>query len=575
MSAIKCPSLFELPVVSLAKGYGEGRKSRLPSIFSQLQSSLVLTGRRLVSATITLLLLFAVRVASAQVPYERIRRADSEPGNWLTYSGNYQSHRHSQLTQINATNVARLKPAWVYQIRDVEKVETSPIVLDGVLYITEKPNVVTALDGRTGRPLWSYRRPQPTGIPACCGPANRGVAILDDLLFLGTFDAHLVALDLRTGTERWDVTVGDYKVSHTITVAPLALKDKIIVGIAGGDWGIRGFLDAYEAKTGKRAWRLWTVPGPGEPGNETWGGDSWKTGGATTWVTGSYDPELNLIYWGTGNPGPDYDGEVRPGDNLHSASLLAIDADSGKLRWHFQFTPHDVHDWDSNQVPVLADGVINGRARKLVLHANRNAFYYVLDRATGEFLSGSPYVKQTWASGLDKRGRPVVLPNTDPTPEGTLVYPGLGGGTNWFSPSYSPSTRLMYVPAQENYGQHYYKVKGEYVPGSIFESGGTRELAGVERYGAIKALEAETGKLRWEFKLHAPSTAGVLSTAGGLVFTGTREGWFLALDAASGKPLWRFQTGGEIRANPVSFLVDQKQHVAIAAGQALFVFALE
>jgi alcohol dehydrogenase (cytochrome c) len=526
------------------------------------------------SVTVTLLLLL-VQVTSGQVPYERIRRAESEPGNWLTYSGNYQSHRHSLLTQINPGNVARLKPAWVYQIRNAGEVETSPIVLDGVLYITEKPNVVTALDGKTGRPLWSYRRALPAGIPACCGPVNRGVAILDDMLFLGTYDAHLVALDLRTGTERWDVVVGDYKVSHTITVAPLAVKDKIIVGIAGGDWGIRGFLDAYDAKTGKRSWRLWTVPGAGEPGSETWAGDSWKTGGATTWVTGSYDPELNLIYWGTGNPGPDYNGDVRPGDNLYSTSLLAIDADSGKLRWHFQFTPHDVHDWDSNQVPVLMDGVVNGRARKLVLQANRNAFYYVLDRTTGEFLSGKPYVKQTWASGLDARGRPLVLPNTDPTPEGTLVYPGLGGGTNWYSPSYSPSTRLFYVPAQEDYGQYYYKLKAEYVPGSIFESGGTRDLAGVERYGAIKALEAETGKPRWEFKLHTPSSAGVLSTAGGLVFTGTREGWFFALDAASGKPLWRFQTGGEIGANPVSFLVDQKQHVAIAAGQALFVFALE
>jgi alcohol dehydrogenase (cytochrome c) len=380
---------------------------------------------------------------------------------------------------------------------------------------------------------------------------------------------------LRTGTERWDVTVGDHKIAHTITVAPLAVKDKIVVGIAGGDWGIRGFLDAYDAKTGKPCWRFWTVPGPGEPGNETWSGDSWKTGGATTWVTGSYDPELNLIYWGTGNPGPDYNGDVRLGDNLYSASLVAIDADSGKLRWYFQFTPHDVHDWDSNQVPVLMDGVANGRARKLVLQANRNAFYYVLDRTTGEFLSGTPYVKQTWASGLDARGRPLVLPNTEPTPKGTLVYPGLGGGTNWFSPSYSPSTRLFYVPSQENYGQLYFKVKAEYVPGTIFESGWTRNLAGVEPYGAIKALEAETGKLRWEFKLHAQSSAGVLSTAGGLVFTGTREGWFFALDAESGKPLWRFQTGGPIMANPVSFLVDQKQHIAIAAGQAVFVFALE
>lgn len=564
------------PQASLFSRLQAGKESPAPLGKGGFGEALVFIGRRPVAATcVTLLLLLLVQAAFAQVPSERIRRADSEPGNWLTYSGNYQSHRHSLLTQINPGNVARLKPAWVYQIRDAGNLETSPIVLDGVLYITEKPNVVTALDGRTGRPLWSYRRALPTGVPACCGPVNRGVAILDDLLFLGTYDAHLVALDLRTGTERWDVTVGDYKDAHTITVAPLAVKDKIIVGIAGGDWGIRGFLDAYEAKTGKRVWHLWTVPGPGEPGNETWAGDSWKTGGATTWVTGSYDPELNLIYWGTGNPGPDYNGDVRAGDNLYSASLLAIDADSGKLRWHFQFTPHDVHDWDSNQVPVLTDGVVNGRARKLVLQANRNAFYYVLDRTTGEFLSGRPYVKQTWASGLDVRGRPLVLPNTDPTPEGTFLYPGLGGGTNWFSPSYSPSTRLFYVASQEDYGQFYYKLKAEYVPGSIFESGGTRNLAGVEPYGAIKALEAETGKLRWEFKLHAPSSAGVLSTAGGLVFTGTREGWFFALDAASGKPLWRFQTGGQIAANPISFLVDQKQHVAIAAGQALFVFALE
>ena len=533
-------------------------------------------GRCLTQASGLMLLLLAVcQLALSQVPYERIRRAELEPGNWLTYSGNYQGHRHSLLTQINPGNVARLKSSWVYQIRSEEEVETSPIVADGILYITEKPNVVTALDGKTGRPLWRYQRRLPTGVPACCGPVNRGVAILDDMLFLGTYDAHLVALDLKTGTERWDVTVADYKTSHTITVAPLAVRDKVIVGIAGGDWGIRGFLDAYQAKTGKRSWRLWTVPGAGEPGSETWARDSWKTGGATTWVTGSYDPELNLIYWGTGNPGPDYNGDVRAGDNLYSASLLAIDADSGKLRWHFQFTPHDVHDWDSNQVPVLIDGTVNGRARKLVLQANRNAFYYVLDRETGEFLLGKSFVKQTWSSGLDARGRPIVLPNTEPTAEGTLVYPGLGGGTNWFSPSYSPSTKLFYVAAREEYGQFYYKLKAEYVPGSIFESGGTRNIAGVEPYGAVKALEAETGKSRWEFKLHAHSSAGILSTAGGLVFTGSHEGWFFALDAASGKPMWRFQTGGRIVANPVSFLVDQKQHVAIAAGRALFVFALE
>jgi alcohol dehydrogenase (cytochrome c) len=565
-------SLHGPPGLPLAKG---GKESNAPLGKGGFEASSVI-GRGPASATCVALLLWLLgQIAFGQVPYERIRRSESEPGNWLTYSGNYQGHRHSLLAQINPGNVARLKPAWVYQVEEPGKFETSPIVVDGVLYITERPHVVTALDGRTGRPLWSYRRTPPKDIRSCCGSINRGLAVLGDALFLGTMDAHLVALDLRTGKERWDVTVADYKLGHAITVAPLAVKDKVIVGISGGEFGIRGFLDAYEASTGKQCWRLWTVPGLGEPGQETWEGESWKTGGAPTWVTGSYDPELNLIYWGTGNPGPDWNGDEREGDNLYSDSLLAVDADSGKLRWYFQFTPHDVHDWDSNQVPVLIDAMVNGRARKLVVQANRNAFYYVLDRATGEFLSGTPYVKQTWARGLDARGRPIRLPNTEPTPEGTLVYPGLGGGTNWFSPSYSPSTRIFYVQAQENYAQVYYKLKGSYEPGELFEGGGARNVAGVEPYGTVKALESETGKLRWEFKLHSPSSGGVLSTAGGLVFGGNREGWFFGLNAESGKPLWRFQTGGEIGANPISFLVDQKQHIAIAAGQALFVFALD
>lgn len=519
------------------------------------------------------ILLLLAQVALGQVSYERIRRAESEPGNWLTYSGNYQGHRHSVLTQINTTNVTSLKPAWVYQMREPGRVETSPIVIDGILYLTEKPYIVTALDGRTGRPLWSYRRPPPTTIRGCCGAMNRGLAILGDTLFLGTFDAHLVALDMRTGKERWDVTVADYQLGYSITGAPLAIKDKVIIGIAGGEFGIRGFLDAYDVKTGKRVWRLWTVPGPGEPGHETWEGDSWKTGGAPTWVTGSYDPELNLLYWGTGNPSPDWNGGDREGDNLYSDSLLAIDADTGKLRWYFQYTPHDVHDWDSNQVPVLIDGVVNGRMRKLVAQANRNAFYYVLDRETGEFLHGTPYAKQTWAQGLDARGRPIRLPNTEPTPEGTLVYPGFEGTTSWFSPAYSSRTKLFYVQATENYGQVFYKLKTEYKPGERFEGGLARNLAGVEPYGVVKALEPETGKIRWEFNLHAPAFGGLLSTAGGLLFGGSREGDFFALDAESGQLLWHFQTGGQIGANPVTFLIDGKQHIAIAAGQAIFVFA--
>ena len=395
-----------------------------------------------------LFVLLALPLAS-QVPYERIRRAEAEPGNWLTYSGNYFSHRFSSLKQITTANAVRLKPAWVYQIEARHKFETTPLVVDGVMYITEPPSDATALDVRTGRPLWKYRRTIPDDVIVCCGKVNRGAAILDDLLFLGTVDGHLVALDAGSGVVRWDVAVIDYKTAHSITGAPLVVKDKVVLGIAGGEYGVRGFVDAYEAKTGKRAWRFWTVPGPGEPGFETWAGDSWKTGAATTWVTGSYDPELNLIYWGVGNPGPDWNGDVRRGDNLYSDCLLALDADTGKLKWYFQFTPHDVHDWDATQVPVLVDAVFRGKRRKLILFANRNGFYYVLDRQTGEFLTGTPFIKQTWAKGLDEKGRPIRLPNTFPTAEGTLVYPHVGGGTNWFSPSYNPATKLFYVAAQE------------------------------------------------------------------------------------------------------------------------------
>jgi alcohol dehydrogenase (cytochrome c) len=405
------------------------------------------------------------------------------------------------------------------------------------------------------------------------GPNNRGVAILGDTLFVGTLDSHLVALDARSGAVRWDTVVADYNLGHCITGAPLAIDGKVITGISGGEAGIRGFLDAYDASTGKRLWRFWTIPAPGEPGSETWTGDSWKTGGGPTWVTGSYDPELNLIYWGTGNPGPDWNGDVRPGDNLYTCSLVALDAATGKRKWHFQFTPHDVHDWDATEIPVLLEARVRGRNRKAVAMANRNAFYYLLDRATGEFLHASPYAKQTWAKGIDDRGRPVVLPNTEPTAEGTLLWPSLQGATNWFSPSFNPTTNRFYVSVREM-SAYYIKTDVKYRPGTFFMGGGERALAGDKAFGAIRALNASTGEIQWEFRLQSPPWAGVLATAGGVVFGGSNEGNFYALDAASGKPLWDFQTGGAIVANPVSYSVDGKQYVAIAAGRALFVFGL-
>ncbi len=523
---------------------------------------------------IVLALLLAAAAAQAQVPFERIRAAESEPGNWLTYSGNYRGHRFTSLKQITPANVAALKPVWVYQTNDLNKFETSPLVIDGVVYISEPPTGAAALDARTGRPLWFYRREMPRDIRPCCGQVNRGLAVLDDSLFLGTLDAHLVALDIRTGKVRWDVPVADYKTGYSITVAPLALKDKIIVGVSGGEFGVRGLVDAYDSKTGRRMWRFWTVPAPGEPGSETWSGDSWKTGSAATWITGSYDADANLLYWGTGNPGPDYNGEIRDGDNLYAASVLALDATTGKRKWHFQFTPHDVHDWDSTHVPVLADVQVRGVPRRVALVANRNGFYYVLDRLTGEFLSGTQFAKQTWAKGLDDRGRPVLLPGKDPTADDNPIYPGMHGGTNWFSPSFNPETGTFFVAVREE-GVRYFIEKPRYSAGEWYAGGGIGGIPGVEPSGSIKALEANTGRTIWEFKLQSPPWAGLLSTASGLVFGGSSEGFFFALDAATGKPLWRFPAGGPIFANPVSFLSGGRQHIAVAAGHALFAFALE
>ena len=520
------------------------------------------------------LILLAWQAFPQRLPYERVLHAESEPGNWLTYSGNYASHHYSPLAQINRLNVQRLKPAWIYQARSREHLETMPLVFDGVMYITDPPSDVTALDVRTGRPIWHYRRVIPEGVAVCCGQVNRGVAALDDQLFVATIDAHLVALDAKTGRVRWDVEVADYKQAITLTAAPLAIKDKIIVGMAGAEYGVRGFLDAYDAKTGRRAWRFWTAPGPGEPGNETWSGDSWKQGGATTWVTGSYDAGLNLLYWGTGNPGPDYDGTVRQGDNLYSDSVIALDPTTGKLKWHFQFVPHDVNDMDSNQIPVLIDAAWNGKPRKLMLFANRNAFYYVLDRETGEFLRAAPFAKQNWAKGIDAKGRPIPSLTTAASAAGALVYPDDDGTSNWFSPSFSPRTRFFYQNVREK-GAYYFKAGTSYKPGQMYLGATKRDIPNEEAYGALRALNAITGEKAWEFRTYSPPWCGVLATAGDLVFSGTMEGDFFALDAWTGKSLWRFQTGGEIWANPISYRSEGKQYVALAAGSALMVFGID
>ena len=389
------------------------------------------------------------------VPYERIVQSDQEPANWLTYSGNYYSHRYSALTNINTGNVSKLSVAWVYQTRP-GLVETSPIIVDGIMYITEPPSIVTALDARTGRKLWSWSPVIPPNVKSIGFPmVNRGVAILNNTVYVGTLDAHLVALDAKSGAVKWNSLVADNNLGFAITTAPVVIKDKVIIGISGGETGIRGFLDAYNAETGDRAWRFMTIPATGEKGNDTWEGESWKTGGGPTWVPGTFDPALNLLYWGIGNPGPDWNGDHRKGDNLYTCSVVALNPDSGTMKWHFQFTPHDTHDWDANQTSILINGMVKGKERKLLATANRNAFYYLLDRETGEFLLGVPFAKQTWADGIDSTGRPIVKPGTEPSEKGTFIFPSLQGATNWFSPSYSTQTGFFYVAVREM-GSYYF-----------------------------------------------------------------------------------------------------------------------
>ena len=533
-----------------------------------------------------LLLLLATVSIRAQVSFNRILRADREPQNWLTYSGGFAGQRFSQLTQVTPENVKNLELQWIFQARSLEKFEVTSLVVDGVMYTVQPPNDLVALDAVTGRTFWVYSyRPAASARP-CCGRLNRGVAILGDTLFMGTIDGHLVAVDAKTGHLVWDVAVAKPEAGYALTVAPLVVKDKVIIGTAGGEYGIRGFLAAYDA-TGAEAWRFYTIPGPGEPGHDTWGGESWRTGGGSIWVTGSYDPDLNLTYWGVGNAGPDWNGDSRPGDNLYTSSVVALDADTGALKWHYQFSPHDEFDYDAVQIPVLADIRWQGSPRKVMLFANRNGFFYVLDRATGKFLSGKPFVRVNWAEGFDANGRPNRVPGKVPTDEGTLIYPGNQGGTNWYNPSFSPRTGLFYIPTWVNYSSTYVKVMVDYVEGRQFGGGIIRSVVPrdiltanndyrkeEEGYGAVRAIDPLTGERKWEFKMTDLTDAGILTTASDLLFSGGREGYFYALDARSGAMLWKATVGGPVVSGPMSYAVGGRQYISVAAGNSLFAFAL-
>jgi len=495
--------------------------------------------------------------------------------NWISYNGDYTGRRFSSLHEINRGNVAQMRAAWVFHPGNSQRLEATPVVVRGVMYVTSA-NDVFALDGGTGRTLWHYARPVSAGLlDDAAAHKSRGVAVWEQFVYSETDDAHLLCLDARSGNLLWDVHFADKVKQYGATSAPLVVKDEVIVGTSGGDSGVRGFVAAYDAKKGTLRWRLWTIPAPGEFGSESWPGDSYLHGGATTWMPGTYDPELDTLYWTTSNAAPDFDGSSRPGDNLYTACVLAIDVASGKLKWYFQFTPHDVYDYDANETPVLVDQEENGTKRHLLLQADRNGFFYVLDRADGKFLRATPFVeKLNWATGIDASGRPI-LSGRIPTKEGTYICPGIVGATNWFSPSYNPNTGLFYVMALENCNVYFSKPQ-PFTQGETFYGTGTKHPLGEDSRKILLALSPSNGKKVWQYAQsgRGNSWGGTLTTAGGLVFFADDAESLEAVDAETGRALWHFNTGQSFSASPMTYAIDGVQYVAICAGSDVFSFTL-
>ena len=504
--------------------------------------------------------------------------ARPQPGVWPTYHGNVSGNRFSPLTQINTGNVEHLAPKWMFTIPAAPRaLEVTPVVVDGVMYVTSV-NEAYALDARSGQEIWRFGRPRTPGLAGdAASGINRGVAILGDRVFMVTDNAHVIALHRFTGQILWEVEMADSSENYGATSAPLVVNDLVISGVSGGDEGIRGFVDAYKASTGEHAWRFWTIPAPGEPGSETWFGRAIEHGCAATWLTGTYDPEARLLYWPTGNPCPDYNGNERKGDNLYSSSILALEPDTGKLKWYYQFTPHDLHDWDATETPMLVDAEFHGPQRKLMLQGNRNGFFYVLDRLTGKVLLAEPFVKElTWASGIGTDGRPKLLPENEPTVEGQRVCPAVAGAANWPSTAFSPITGLFYLFAQESCNI-YTKNDQWWEAGKSFYGGGTRRVPGDTIGGKfLKALDIQTGKSVWEIPDVGGGIlgSGLMATGGGLVFYGDGSGAFIAVDAKSGKLLWHFNTGQNWKAGPMTYTVDGTQYIGVAAGSTILAFSL-
>jgi PQQ-dependent dehydrogenase (methanol/ethanol family) len=504
--------------------------------------------------------------------------AHPKPGTWPTYDGNQSGNRFSPLKQIDTGNVEHLAPKWMFTIPGAPRaLQVTPVVVDGVMYVTSV-NEAYALDARSGREIWHYSRPRSQGLAGdAASGINRGVAVLGDRVFMVSDNAHLFALHRFTGQLLWDAEMGDSRQNYGSTSAPLVVNDLVIAGVSGGDEGVRGYLDAYKASTGERVWRFWTIPAPGEPGSESWSGRALEHGCGATWLTGTYDPETRLLYWPTGNPCPDYNGDERKGDNLYTASVLALDPALGKLTWYYQFTPHDLHDWDATETPALVDAQFHGQPRKLMLQGNRNGFFYVLDRVTGKVLLAEPFVKKiTWASGIGPDGRPKLLPGNEPTVEGQLVCPAVAGAANWTSTAFHPATGLYYMFAEESCNV-YTKNDQWWEAGKSFYGGGTRRPPGDNVSGkSLKAIDIQTGKTAWEIPDVGGGIlgSGLMATAGGLIFYGDGNGAFIAADAKNGKLLWHFDTGQTWKAGPMTYTVDGNQYIGRAAGSTILAFSL-
>jgi alcohol dehydrogenase (cytochrome c) len=512
-----------------------------------------------------------------EVTNDQILNSRSTPDKWLTYSGSLDGQRFTPLNEITRENVSRLRVRWVHQFGPFDsKIESTPLVVGGFIFMTVPPSDVVALDASSGAERWSYKSVAPDNLPVDTAASNRGLAILGNSLFLERLDCVLLALNATDGRVLWQTKVCDPSSDYTMTGAPLIANGSVVVGVAGSEYGARGFLAAYDAETGEQKWKFNTVPGPGEFGHDTWTNDAWKSGGGSTWITGSYDPSLNLIYWGTGNPAPAFNGDVRPGDNLFTDSLVALHADSGKLAWYFQFTPHDEHDWDSAQTPILANITIKGVSHQAICVANRNGFYYVLDRVTGQFLLGVPFVQENWASGLDSTGHPIVTSHADLTSSGRLTKPGSGGGINWENSAFDEKQGLIFIPATE--GASIFTKSPKPGRGNLgFYPGSSGTAGDYDQVSVVRALDASTGIKKWEQYSPAGGKelgySGLLATGGQLVF-GQSGGTAFALDSTSGHELWSVSLGGNTVAAPISFTEQAHQVILVSAGQALFAFGL-